>query len=136
MSIQVLTNHGDTLAAIYSSNTDWALGPMFLTDDSMSAEALAEKFVEWAGLRNRPSFSDWSDDWLEKKKNEFDALGWHKCKTCQALIQSHEDRLLKLECDACVRTCDECGDEDVYTVVVSMKTGPAKRLCPDCGVPK
>lgn len=82
MSIRVLSNCKDDMATIYQSCTDWSFGPVIYTSGKMSAAALAEKFIEWADLRRRGPFEDWSDKWLEGKWSEFQALNWKECPKC------------------------------------------------------
>lgn len=130
MSIRVLTNKDDDMAVLYESCSDWAFGPVIYAD-GVSAEKLAEHFIEWAALRSRNRFTDWSDAMLESKWVEFSQLGWHECKSCyDTLITSSE-----VECEKCIQTCEECRDTDVETKPTSRPGKKTARLCEKCSAP-
>lgn len=129
MGIRILTNADDDMAMMYQSCADWAFGPVIYSNGRMSAEALAEKFIEWAALRSRGPFEDWSDSWLEGKWVEFMAMDWIECPECYGEEMVPQKQGV---CQKCLETCTECGDTGVDTKPKSRPGKKAERLCSEC----
>ena len=141
MSVRILHDEEQGLANLWQSETDVAFGPVFYADHSAGARGytalqLAEKFVEWAGLRDSKTWLFKTDQELMEKYSAFRALDWRQCDECCG------DRLrpgAQEACDECLHTCEECGDDGVETVKVeripAYQNLVPRRLCSDCASP-
>lgn len=135
MSIQVLTNAEDTMAAMYQSSNDWAFGPTALTYGTrISAKELMEKFIEWADLRRRGPYADWSDEWLKERWSNFLCLNWRNCPECEMeLVPAANQEIGEAGiCHSCLHRCGECGDFDVETKLISSPGRRSIRMCEIC----
>lgn len=47
MSVQILHDHGDMLAVMYCSTSDWAFGPVFGPDKDHTASGRVESFLRF-----------------------------------------------------------------------------------------
>lgn len=132
MSVRILHDDEQGLANLYQSETDVAFGPVFYADQAAGARGytalqLAEKFIEWARLRDSKTWLFKTDQELIDKYSAFQALDWRQCDECcgERLHPSAQEA-----CDECLHECQECGDKGVETVKVS---GPVNgRFCGEC----
>ena len=132
MSVRILHDEEQGLANLWQSETDVAFGPVFYADHGYEALQLAEKFIEWARLRDSQTWLFKTDQELMDKYSAFQALDWRQCDECCG------DRLrpgAQEACEECLHECQECGEDGLDTVKVKLKNGQERRLCSDCASP-
>lgn len=134
MSVRIVHDEEQGLANLYQSETDVAFGPVFYAEggSGYSALQIAEKFVEWANLRNTRLWLFRPEQDLMDKYHEFQRLEWKECEECCG------DRLCpgaQEACEVCLHECQNCGDDGVDTVKVVLNNEPSRRLCAECAPP-
>ena len=131
MSVRFFSNPDDTVAVVFDRASDWALGPVFRSNDRcFSAKMLAATFIKWARLHWRTAADDWSPEWMKQKQLEFLALDWQDCPKCGLSIVQAGVAM----CEDCFQSCDWCGETEVETYQV---TGyPKARFCAECATLK
>lgn len=130
MSVRIIHDEEQGLANLYQSETDVAFGPVFYAEggSGYSALQIAEKFVEWANLRNTRLWLFRPEQDLMDKYHEFQQLEWKECPECyDKLCQGWQEA-----CDKCLHECDECGDTSVETVKMKGLHNTNRRICEDC----
>ena len=131
MSVRIVHDEEQGLAVLYQSATDVSFGPVFYAEGGAgySALQLAEKFVEWASLRDNRLWMLKTDQEIMDKYHDFLALDWKQCPECSDELCPGKDEA----CDSCLHECDECGDDGVETKKMNglgPRTG--HRLCENC----
>ena len=124
MSVRVIYDEKENMAAIYCSTSDVAFGPAIYGDKKMDAERLAWKFIQWLPQDSRQY--DQVD--LMSRWAEFSALNWRECPECfgDQIIPYTEEA-----CDGCLHRCDGCGDRGIESVKVVRGT-KSERFCGEC----
>lgn len=132
MSIRILTNAEDDMAVLYQSETDWAFGPVIMTD-GISAKQMARKFLDWSGLSVRMSFQFVTDAWLQGRWHAFQSMKWRPCPECfgdQIIPESVE------VCEKCVRDCSVCFDDNAEKTFLISDGTKVARYCGPCASKK
>lgn len=125
MSVRILSNEDDTMAALYCSTTDWAFGPVVYTQATkMSAHQLMVKFLEFIVVDARV----FSEAELASKWNEFHALDWKLCTECHDELAPGSAET----CEKCLHECYECGERSIEMKKISRVGRKTVRMCGAC----
>lgn len=124
MGIRILVDKDNEMAVIYCSTSGVAFGPIIDANNGVGAEELAQAFLDWLVVDPRLI----TDNELLNKWGEFCRLESRECPECLDTVIGAEAEA----CYKCLHRCNECGDDDVDTAIVTVRNEKKERFCEKC----